>query len=135
MEKDEKMIINTIAQTIFDKKGMNILVLDVRKCSSLTDYVVIAEGHVDRHVISIASSVETALKNEGITATHEEGFRSGDWVVLDYMQFIVHLFTPATREKYQLEELWPEAEIVEVNIDLSSSRSVGYVSSRDIVSF
>ncbi len=135
MEKDEKMIINTIAQTIFDKKGMNILVLDVRKCSSLTDYVVIAEGHVDRHVISIASSVEAALKNEGIVATHEEGFRSGDWVVLDYIQFIVHLFTPATREKYQLEELWREADIVEVNIDLSSSRSVGYVSSRDIVSF
>ena len=135
MQKDDLFILNTIAQTIFDKKGMNILALDVRNCSSMTDYVLIAEGNVDRHVIAIASAVEAALKELGISTAHEEGIKTGDWIVLDYMQIMVHIFIPGVREKYQLEELWREAEIVDLSIDISSLRSAGYVGSRDTVSF
>lgn len=135
MEKDDLFILNTVAQAIFNKKGMNILALDVRKCSTLTDYVVIAEGSVDRHVIAIASAVEAALRELGMTPNHEEGTRTGDWVVLDYMQVMIHLFIPSVRGKYQLEELWREADIVDLSIDVSASNSVGYIGSGTSVSF
>jgi len=135
MQKDDLFILNTIAQTIFDKKGMNILALDVRNCSSMTDYVLIAEGSVGRHVIAIASAIEASLKELGISPSHEEGVKTGDWIVIDYMEIMVHIFIPGVREKYRLEELWSDAEIVDLSIDVSSLQSSGYVDARNTVSF
>ncbi len=117
MLKDDQTLLNTIAQTIFDKKGSNILALDLRGISSLTDYVVLAEGNVDRHVIAIAKAVEEALKEQGVTPFHVEGLQTGDWVVLDYLQVMVHLFMPGLRDKYQLEKLWQKGEIVDLHIE------------------
>ncbi len=122
---DNQFLLNLIAQTIFDKKGLNILVLDVRKISSLADYVVIAEGNVDRHVIAIARAIEAALAERGIQPVCREGMQSGDWVVLDYFQIMVHIFMPGMREKYQLEQLWRDADIVDVSIDVSLGISTG----------
>jgi ribosome-associated protein len=135
MQKNDHFILNTIAQTIFDKKGMNILALDVRSCSSLTDYVIIAEGSVDKHVVSIASAVARSLSEIGISPCHQEGFRVGDWIVLDYINIMIHLFIPVVREKYQLEELWREGAIVDLSIDVSSSRTGSYAGSERSVSF
>ena len=135
MKRNDQFILNLIAQTIYDKKGMNILVLDVRKFSSLTDYVIIAEGSVNKHVTGIAQAVIQALKVHEISPKHHEGLAVGDWVVLDYMQFMVHLLTPAVREKYYLEELWRDADIVDVSIDISSSRTVAYAGAENSVSF
>lgn len=135
MQQDDLVILNVIAQTIYDKKGMNILVLDGRKFSSLTDYIVIAEGNVDRHVISIAQAVDASLKKLGFSAYYKEGFKTGDWIVLDYLSMMVHIFIPSVREKYHLEELWREAEIVDVSIDLSSSMTACYVELEQGVSF
>jgi ribosome-associated protein len=135
MQKNDHFILNTIAQAIFDKKGMNILALDVRSCSSLTDYVIIAEGSVDKHVVSIASAVSKSLNEIGMAPCHEEGFRVGDWIVLDYINIMIHLFIPVVREKYQLEELWREGEIVDLSIDVSSSRTGSYAGSERSVSF
>ena len=135
MQQDDLVILNIIAQTIYDKKGMNILVLDGRKFSSLTDYIVIAEGNVDRHVISIAQAVDVSLKKLGFAAYYKEGFKTGDWIVLDYLSMMVHIFIPSVREKYHLEELWREAEIVDVSIDLSSSMTACYVELEHGVSF
>jgi ribosome-associated protein len=98
-------ILNRIAQVIFDKKGMNILALDVRGVSSLTDFVIIAEGNVDRHVSAIADAVIVALKEEGYQPIHTEGLQSGDWVVIDFLDIMVHLFMPGLRDKYRLEDL------------------------------
>ena len=126
MQDDDLLILNAVAQTIFNKKGFNILVLDGRKFSSLTDYIVIAEGSVDRHVISIAQAVDEALKELGLSPVYKEGCKIGDWVILDYFQFMVHVFTPGVREKYYLEELWREADIVDVSIDVSSSIREAY---------
>lgn len=135
MKRNDQFILNLIAQTIFDKKGMNILVLDVSKFSSLTDFVIIAEGSVNKHVSGISHAVIDQLKAHGVCPKHVEGMHTGDWVVLDYTQFMVHLLTPAVRDKYYLEELWRDGDIVDVSIDLSSSRSVGYVGSQSSVSF
>jgi ribosome-associated protein len=112
--------LDKVAQIIFDKKGMNILALDVHTFSTLTNYVIIAEGAVDKHVVAIAKTIIAELKELGITPVMVEGLEYGDWVVLDYMQFMVHLFMPGIREKYQLEQLWRAGEIVDLNISLES---------------
>lgn len=104
------------AQTIFDKKGFNILALDVREISSMTDYFIIAEGNVDRHVIALSKDLRDALKKRGETPIYVEGEQDGDWLVMDYGDFIIHLFQPEYREKYQLEDLWHDAKVVDLNI-------------------
>ena len=110
-------LLNKIAQVIFDKKGMNILGLDVRGVSSLTDFVIIAEGNVDRHVSAIGHAVIDVLREEGIKPIHTEGLQEGDWVVIDVLDMMVHLFMPGLREKYRLEDLWKDGQILEFQID------------------
>lgn len=120
MKNDNLTILNAIAQAIFDKKGVNILALDVRGISTITDFVIIAEGNVDRHVVAIAQNVEGDLKKIGETSIYAEGMQEGDWVVLDYLDVMVHILTPFMREKYQLEKLWGEGKIVDLKIVTSA---------------
>ena len=111
-------MLNRIAQIIYEKKGFNILALDLKGHSSVTDYLLIAEGNVDRHVISIARAIAADFKDARI---HMEGLANGDWVVLDFSDIIVHLFQPGLREKYSLEKLWQEGQIVDLNIEVVPS--------------
>ena len=115
----EMPILNRIAQAIFDKKGMNILGLDVRGVSSMTDFVIIAEGNVDRHVVAIAQAVLDVLKQEGQQPIHVEGLQTGDWVVIDFLDIMVHLIMPGLREKYRLEDLWKDGQLLDLTIDTS----------------
>ncbi len=117
---EQHTLLNRIAQAIFDKKGMNILGLDVRGISSLTDYVIIAEGNVDKHVVAIAQAVIEVLKQEGCNPIHVEGLQTGDWVVIDFLDIMVHLFMPGLREKYRLEDLWKEGQLFDLTINTSS---------------
>jgi ribosome-associated protein len=121
MKKPPSEILNLIAQIIYDKKGINIFALDVRDISSITDYVVIAEGNVDRHVSSIARAIIDQLREKGERAVHVEGQQIGDWVVIDFAGIMVHLFMPGLRERYSLEKLWEESKIVDLEIDVSTS--------------
>ena len=116
MQNLNPQLFNLIAQTIFDKKGNNILVLDVREISSFSDYIIIAEGNVERHVKSIADAVIEVMKAVQNQPLHIEGKENGDWIVLDFGDIIVHLFMPQVRQKYQLEKLWQLAKIVDVDI-------------------
>lgn len=122
MKKSPLESINLVAQTIYDKKGFNILALDVRGLSSITDYLIIAEGNVDRHVTAIGKAIVDELDKQGEDPIHVEGFQTGDWVVLDYTDFIVHIFMPGFREKYSLERLWKESQIVDLKIDVSTAQ-------------
>lgn len=108
-----------MSQAIYDKKGSNIIALDVRGVSTLTDYIVIAEGNVDRHVLAIASSVEKTLQEKGEKPLRVEGRQNGDWVIIDFGAVMVHLFMPGLREKYQLEKLWSEGKIVDLELDVT----------------
>jgi len=108
------------AQTIFDKKGINILALDVKEISSLTDYVLIAEGNVDRHVIAIARDIVETLKEQGERPIYIEGLESGDWVVIDYLDYMIHIFMPGLRDKYQLEEMFRDGKVVELNLKVDT---------------
>jgi ribosome-associated protein len=120
---DPLFYLNAIAQAIFDKKGSNILALDVHGISSLTDFVVIAEGNIDKHVTAIAKAVIDHLEKLGQTPLYVEGMQTGDWVVIDYLNIMVHIFMPGLRDKYQLEQLWREGQIVDLQIDISSIRN------------
>ena len=120
--KDSLQLLNLIGQIIFDKKGFNILSLDVREVSTLTDYFIIAEGNVDKHVRAIASAIIETLKAEGNAPLHVEGLADGDWVVIDYLEVVIHLFMPGMRDKYRLEELWREGKIVDLKIILPVSQ-------------
>ena len=105
-----------IAQAIFDKKGFNILILDVRDICSMTDYFIIAEGTVDRHLRAISSDIVDHLAEHGWKPLHIEGEREGDWIVIDFLDVVVHLFTPELREKYALEKLWKAGKVVDVDL-------------------
>lgn len=118
MKNIEKQNLDLIAQTIFDKKGFNILALDVRGVSTMTDFYIIAEGNIDRHVRAIALSIKDALKQNGWQLINMEGEKDGDWIVVDYGAFIIHLLTPDMREKYALEDLWKDGKIVDLEIVL-----------------
>lgn len=110
-------LLDLIANEIFDKKGINILALDVREVSSITNYVVIAEGMVDRHVIALAEGIMHALEEKKAEKPlNVEGLENGDWVVLDYGAYMIHLFTPGFRERYRLEELYRSGHILNLNI-------------------
>jgi ribosome-associated protein len=116
MKIEPTRVLNLIAQTLYNKKGFNILALDVRGISTLTDFFLIAEGNVDKHVIALAKEVIGALKKENEGPSHVEGLDQGDWIVIDYLEIVVHLFKPGLREKYRLEELWREGKIYDLEL-------------------
>lgn len=120
MKRTPFELLNLIAQVIYDKKGSNILALDVQGLSSLTDYILIAEGNVDRHVSSIARGIIDDLREKGERPVHVEGLEIGDWVVIDFTVIMVHIFSPGLRDKYSLEKLWGDSKIVDLEIDVSS---------------
>ncbi len=109
-------LVREIAQILFDKKGSNIIAIDVKGISSITDYVIIADGNVDRHIIALAKEVENIMRGAGEKAAHVEGIQHGDWIVLDYFQVVIHLLVPKMRGKYQLERLWPDGKVLDLSL-------------------
>ncbi|MEI8124707.1 MAG: ribosome silencing factor [Parachlamydiaceae bacterium] len=116
MTKEDQYKLNLLSQTIFDKKGVNILALDVRNISTMADYFLIAEGSVGRHVKAIAQAIKQKMNEDGVSLLRGDGEKDGEWVVLDYGDIVIHLLTPDMREKYALEELWNKSKIVDVDI-------------------
>ena len=94
---------------IADLKANKLVVLDLRGLTDATDFFVIASGTSDAHVRGIADSVLEKLNRRGHRAHHIEGLTGGRWVLLDFVDFVVHLFHPETRSFYQLERLWSDA--------------------------
>lgn len=94
---------------ISDLKGRELVVLDLRGLNDATDFFVIASGTSDAHVRGIAESVMEKLRRGGHETHHVEGLTTGRWVLLDFVDFVVHLFHPETRSFYQLERLWGDA--------------------------
>jgi len=96
-----------------NKKAENILVLDVRKLSSVTDYFVIASGTSQPHLRAIIEEINSQLRDEhDLRPARSEGSTGGNWVVLDYFDVIVHVMHTETRQRYDLEGLWGDAKPV-----------------------
>jgi ribosome-associated protein len=96
-----------------DKKAIDLVVLDLRKASAFTDFFVICTGATNRQVQAIADGVQEALAKAGTKPSLVEGLERADWVLIDYFDFVVHVFTPSTRDFYALERLWGDAERIE----------------------
>jgi ribosome-associated protein len=93
-----------------EKKALDLIVLDLRKAAGFTDYFVICSGTNSRQIRAIADSVVDALAEAGEKPAHTEGYERSEWILLDYFDFIVHVFAPDTRAFYGLERLWGNAE-------------------------
>jgi len=102
-------------QAAVDRKAGDLVVLDLRKSSAFTDFFIICTGTSTRQVQAIADAVLERLAGRGTKAALVEGYDQASWVLIDYFDFIVHIFTPASREFYDLERLWGDAEHVSVS--------------------
>lgn len=102
-----------------DKKGIDIKVLDLRAVATFTEFFVIASGANQRQVQAISDEITEQLKKQlGTRAIRVEGYTGGEWVLLDFGDFIVHVFDKDAREFYDLERLWRDAQKVELPDDL-----------------
>jgi ribosome-associated protein len=97
-----------------DKKALDVVVLDLRQTPAFTDFFVLCSGANQRQVKAIADAVEDTLRAAKVRPAHIEGYDRAEWVLMDFFSFIVHVFTPQTREFYSLERLWGDAERIEV---------------------
>ena len=101
-----------------DKKALAPVVLDLRSLASFTDYFLITSGTNQRQVQAIADAVEERLKQAGTRPERIEGYKTAEWVLLDYGDFIVHVFDDKARRFYDLERLWRDATMVELPPEL-----------------
>lgn len=113
MIKDDKLV-QMIADAALDGKALDVVILDVRDLTVISDYFVIAGGRSVVQVKSIADIVEEKLAEYDIKPIHREGNEEGKWVVLDYNSTMLHVFRQEEREHYALENLWGEARKVEL---------------------
>ncbi len=99
-----------VAEYAADRKALNIVELDLRRMIGYTDYFVICSGRTDRQTKAIHDAIHAGMKREhGLLPRRVEGLRQARWVLMDYLDVVVHIFTPETREYYRLESLWGEA--------------------------
>ena len=104
-------------EAALDKKAVDLVVLDLHAAGAFTDYFVVCTGQNARQVQAIADAVETTLKLRKVRPSHVEGYARSEWVLVDYFDFIVHVFTPGARTFYALERLWGDAVRIEFNGD------------------
>jgi ribosome-associated protein len=106
-----------------EKKAQEISVLELEKGSgAFTDYFVICSGSNPRQIQTIADSVEQSLEYQGLRKTHAEGYNQAEWVLLDYVDFVVHIFSEQARQFYDLERLWRSARRITLG-DLEARRA------------
>lgn len=96
------------------KKALDIKVIKIQDISAIADYFVIATGTSSTHVKALADEVEAQLDEAGISVSHVEGYRSNSWILLDYVDVVVHVFSDEAREYYDLERLWQDGEIIDI---------------------
>ena len=103
-----------------EKKAINSVVLDLREIASFTDYFMITSGTNERQVQAISDEVVETLKKAGTPAARVEGYKTAEWILLDYGDFVVHVFNEKARKFYDLERLWRASQRVELPPELQS---------------
>ena len=113
MVADARSLASQAARAAASKQGEAVVVLDMRDLISITDYFVIASGTSERQVKTIAEEVLKDLKARGVRPVRVEGEASARWMLIDYVDFVVHVFDDEEREFYRLENLWRDAPVVQ----------------------
>jgi ribosome-associated protein len=103
-----------------EKKAINLVVLDLREIASFTDYFVITSGNNERQVQAISDGIVETLKKAGHAAARVEGYKTAEWILLDYGDFVVHVFDEKARKFYDLERLWRESKRINLPAEFSS---------------
>jgi ribosome-associated protein len=115
---DPERILADAAELANDRKALDIVALDLRGMVGYADYLLIATGRSDRQVRAIHDGIHLGLKTrDGLLPRRVEGQTEGRWVLMDYLDIVVHIFTPETREHYRLEQLWGQAPAVELALE------------------
>jgi len=104
MDKENQL--SEAIEAALDKKAQDAVVLELGEICSFTDYFLICTGTSTRHNQTIAENIEEKLKKVGVRPLHIEGYPEGEWILLDYVDFVVHIFSARAREFYDLERLW-----------------------------
>ena len=109
------------AELAADKKAIDIVALDLRGVAGYTDFFVICSGNTDRQTKAIHDGIHFGMKKEhGLLPRRVEGVGESRWILMDYLDVVVHVFTPEAREFYRLEQLWGEAPKIELNVRAAS---------------
>lgn len=108
---DSLVLSKKVMNLLDDKKAGGIISIDVNKVTTLTDYFIICTGTSDRHRKSLADEVQDLMENEKLDMLSKEGYRSADWILLDYGYVVVNIFSESAREKYNLERLWSDGAL------------------------
>ncbi len=111
---DSATLANKIARLTLDKKAEAVKILDLKELTPITDYFVICTGESDVQIQAIIDHIEEKLGEEKIRVWHKEGIENYNWVLMDFVDVVVHIFLPEVREYYALEKLWGDANITEV---------------------
>lgn len=104
---------------ISEKKGQDITILDVRGLTDVTDYFVLVSTESDVQAKAISDYLEEKSKHSAYRLWHKEGYKNLNWIILDYVDVVVHIFKPQVREYYSLERLWGDARIIRLEEDVS----------------
>jgi len=111
---DSKLFAEKIADLTFNKKGYDVRIIDLRSLATFSDFFVICSADSDTQVKAIADEVDKSLRDEGIKCWHKEGYMALSWVLLDYVDVVVHVFKKDAREFYNIEKLWGDAPSVDI---------------------
>lgn len=109
-----KKLVEKITQLIFEKKGSDVKVIELKEVSSVADYFILCSADSDTQVQAIAEHLDKSLREKGIRLWHKEGTTALQWVLLDYVDVVIHVFQKETRAFYNLEKLWGDAAITAV---------------------
>lgn len=111
---NSKKLAERITALIFNKKGYDVKILDLKKLATFADYFVICSADSDTQVKAIADEIDKELRDEGIRYWHKEGYKALSWVLMDYVDVVIHIFKKEAREFYKLEKLWGDAPVEDV---------------------
>jgi len=122
LTKNSKLL-KTVIAAILEKKGENIVSLDLRKIpEAVADFFIVCEAGSAPQVKAIADNIEDRIReNCGEHVFHKEGFQNLQWVLMDYVNLVVHIMQPQTRQFYNLEEMWSDAAVEDINENLSET--------------
>ncbi len=114
MKITSRRLAHLAGEFALEKKALDVKILDLRKLSSVCDFFVICSASVEVHAKAIADGIIENLQKRGISFWHNEGYQACRWILLDYVDVVIHIFLPQIREFYALEKLWGDAKMEEL---------------------
>jgi len=123
LEITSRRLAHLAGEFALEKKAFDVKILDLRKLSSVCDFFVVCSADVEVHAKAIADWIMESLQKRGINFWHNEGYQACRWILLDYVDVVIHIFLPEVREFYALEKLWGDARMEELSEEKIAQRA------------